>query len=136
MNRIVHFEIHALQPEKAAAFYREVFGWDITEWTLPGVTLPDENRYWSVTTGPQNESGINGGIVFRRTQRPGEGQPVNAYVCTIAVASLAESVEKAKKAGGTLAVPKMPIPGIGWHAYCKDPDGSIFGLLQEDKNAK
>jgi len=136
MNRIVHFEIHSLQPEKAATFYREVFGWDITEWVIPGTTVPEENRYWTVTTGPDAEPGINGGLVVRRTAKPAEGQPVNAYVCTIAVASLGESIGRAQKAGGALAVPKMPIPGIGWLAYCKDPDGNIFGLLQEDRNAK
>ena len=30
MNRVVHFEIQAEKPERAAKFYREVFGWIIT----------------------------------------------------------------------------------------------------------
>ena len=136
MNRIVHFEIHSARPEKAAKFYGDVFGWDVKEWVIPGASIPDENRYWMVTTGPENEPGINGGIMFRRGQRPAEGQPVNAYVCTIGVESVTDSVERAVKAGGVMAVPKMPIPGVGWLAYCKDPDGNIFGVLQDDKNAK
>jgi uncharacterized protein len=136
MNRVIHFEIHSSQPEKAAKFYRDVFAWDVSEWIIPGVTLPEQNRYWNVATGPETEPGINGGIVVRRGQRPGEGQSVNSYVCTVGVASLSESLEKALKAGGTLAVPKMPIPGIGWLAYCKDIDGNIFGLMQEDRSAK
>jgi len=136
MNRIVHFEIHSARPEKAAKFYGDVFGWDVKEWVIPGASIPDENRYWMVTTGPENEPGINGGIMFRRGQRPAEGQPVNAYVCTIGVESVTDSVERAVKAGGVMAVPKMPIPGVGWLAYCKDLDGNIFGVLQDDKNAK
>ena len=32
--------------------------------------------------------------------------------------------------------PKMPIPGMGWVAYYKDPDGNIFGMIQNDQKAK
>jgi predicted enzyme related to lactoylglutathione lyase len=135
MNRVIHFEIQAADPERAARFYRTVFGWDIKEWVVPGVEVPNENRYWLVTTGPENERGIDGGILFRRGAPPAEGQPVNAYVCTIGVTSLDESVAKANAAGATLVVPKMPIKGVGWLAYCKDPDGNIFGMMQDDPSA-
>jgi hypothetical protein len=33
------------------------------------------------------------------------------------------------------AVPKMPVPGVGWLAYAKDPDGNIFGMMQTDASA-
>lgn len=135
MNRIVHFEIHAADPERAAQFYRDVFGWDIQEWVVPGIEMPEENRYWLVTTGPQEEPGINGGILFRRGAAPAAGQPVNAYVCTIGVASLDESVDRAVAAGATVALPKMPVKGIGWLAYCIDTEGNIFGMLQADQEA-
>jgi predicted enzyme related to lactoylglutathione lyase len=135
MNRVVHFEIHAADPDRAAAFYRDVFGWGIQEWTIPGVTVPDENRYWLVTTGPAGEAGINGGLMFRRGPAPVDGQAVNAFVCTIEVASVDESAAKAVAHGGTQVVPKMPIKGVGWLAYCKDPDGNIFGITQNDPTA-
>ena len=90
MNRIIHFEIHAGDPERAAKFYRDVFGWEIHEYVIPGVEMIDENRYWLVTTGPETEPGINGGLMFRRGPAPVEGQPVNAFVCTIGVADLDE----------------------------------------------
>jgi predicted enzyme related to lactoylglutathione lyase len=135
MNRVVHFEIHAADPQRAADFYHDVFGWEIKEWVVPGVQIPDENRYWLVTTGPCEGPGIDGGMVFRRGPAPAEGQPVNAYVCTVGVASVDESVGKAVAAGGTLALPKMPIKGVGWLAYCKDTEGNIFGMMQDDKNA-
>jgi uncharacterized protein len=135
MNRVIHFEIHAADPERAAEFYHKVFGWDIKEWAIPGHELPKENRYWLVTTGTQEEPGINGGILFRRGTPPGEGQPVNAYVCTIGVPSLDECVKKAVDAGATVALPKMPIKGVGWLAYCKDTEGNLFGMMQDDKNA-
>lgn len=135
MNRVIHFEIHAADPERAAKFYGEVFGWDIKEWVVPGVEMPEENRYWLVTTGSEREAGINGGILVRRGAAPAEGQAVNAYVCTIGVASVDECVARALAAGATVALPKMPIKGVGWLAYCKDTEGNIFGMMQDDKNA-
>jgi uncharacterized protein len=33
MKRPVHFEIHAENPERAANFYTELFGWKIIKWT-------------------------------------------------------------------------------------------------------
>ncbi len=136
MNRVVHFEIQATDPERAAQFYRDVFGWDVNEWVIPGVEAPNENRYWLVTTGPQEERGINGGLLFRRGAAPTDGQAVNAYVCTIGVSSVDAFVSKAIAAGGTVALPKMPIKGVGWLAYCKDTDGNIFGMMQDDKTAE
>lgn len=135
MNRVIHFEIHAADPERAATFYREVFGWEINEWVVPGVEIPPENRYWLVGTGSDSDPGINGGLLLRRGPGPEEGQVVNAFVCTVGVASVDESVEKALAAGGSLALPKMPIKGVGWLAYCKDLDGNIFGMMHSDANA-
>jgi predicted enzyme related to lactoylglutathione lyase len=74
MNRIIHFEIHAGNPERAVKFYRDVFGWEINEWVMPGVQMKEEDRYWLVTTGPVTESGINGGIVSRQGPAPVDGQ--------------------------------------------------------------
>jgi len=136
MNRVIHFEIHAVDPERAARFYRDVFDWDIKEWVVPGVDIPNKNRYWMATTGPASEPGINGGIIFRRGSAPGEGQPVNSYVCTIGVPSVDDFLTKCLSAGATVAAPKMPIKGVGWLAYFKDTEGNLVGLMQDDKSAE
>jgi uncharacterized protein len=135
MNRISHFEIQADNPERAAKFYRELFGWDIKEWIVSGFEAEDENRRWLVTIGSETEPSINGGILFRRGPAPGEGQPVNAYVCTISVTDIDESVDKMLKAGGSIALPKAAVTGVGWVVYCKDLEGNIFGMMQEDWSA-
>ena len=135
MNRIIHFEIHAGDPQRAAKFYQEVFGWEIHEWVMPGIEMKNENRYWLVTTGPATESGINGGIVFRQGPAPDTGQAVNAFICTVGVADLKKSVDNVIKSGGTVTLPRMPVKGIGWWASCRDTEGNIFGLMQEDANA-
>jgi len=135
MNRISHFEIQADNPERAAKFYRELFGWDIKEWIVSGFEAEDENRRWLVTIGSETEPSINGGILFRRGPAPGEGQPVNAYVCTISVTDIDESVDKMLKAGGSIALPKAAVTGVGWVVYCKDLEGNIFGMMQEEWSA-
>lgn len=127
MGRPVHFEIHAEQPERAAAFYSALFGWSFQKWDGP---MP----YWLVTTG-EGGVGINGGLVQRHGAAPAEGQAVNAYVITVDVDDCEGTVAKALANGGTVALPKMPIPGIGWLAYLKDTEGNIFGAMQRDESA-
>ncbi len=127
MNRVVHFEIHATNPQRAINFYKNVFGWEFTSWGGP-------DEYWLIKTGPDETPGINGGLIKRRGEI--DGQAVIAYVCTIGV----DAVDKTSKAvienEGEIVVPKMPIPGVGWLIYCKDTEGNIFGIHQEDPNAK
>ena len=54
---------------------------------------------------------------------------------TIDVASCDEFARKVETAGGKVAVPKMAIPGVGWLAYCTDPEGNTFGIMQSDPKA-
>lgn len=110
-------------------------GWEANELVMPGVQMPDENRYWLVMTGPANEPGINGGIVFRQGPAPAEGQPFNAYFCTIGVSDIVESANKVLQAGGKVEIPMMPIKGIGWWSSCRDTEGNYFGMMKEDPDA-
>jgi uncharacterized protein len=32
MSRVVHFEIHAEDPQRAINFYANVFGWQFSQW--------------------------------------------------------------------------------------------------------
>ena len=127
MPRVVHFEIHAADPNRAVNFYQKLFGWTFQKWEGP-------MDYWLVTTGPNEQPGINGGLVPRQGEI--DGQAVIAYVCTVDVENLDASVQSAVDNGGQIALPKMPIPGMGWLAYCKDTEGNIFGMMQGDPNAK
>jgi hypothetical protein len=126
MPRVVHFEIHADKPERAIAFYRALFDWRFDQW--------GGQDYWLVTTGPDDQPGINGGLLPRRGAI--DGQAVIAYVCTVDVPAADEAVERALALGGQLALAKMPIPGVGWLAYVKDTEGNLFGMMQNDPNAR
>jgi uncharacterized protein len=126
MSRVVHFEIHAGDPERAIAFYKRLFGWQFQH-------FPDM-AYWVIKTGEPGTPGIDGGLLQRRGAI--DGQAVIAYVCTVDVVDIDKSVAALQAAGGTLALPKQAIPGIGWIAYAKDTEGNIFGMMQSDRNAK
>src|SRR3954470_9819112 len=112
MPRPIHFEIHVADSARAQRFYSGMFGWEFSLFGPPGA-------YWVVKTG--QGLGIDGGLIQRCGPEPVDGQCVNAFICTVDVPSLDESLAKARSLGGALALPKMPIPGIGWLAYIKDP---------------
>ena len=128
MSRPIHFEIHASNPERVQAFYRTLFGWQFQSWGGPA-------EYWVITTGDAAQPGINGGLVRRRGSAPAEGQAVNTFVCTVGVSDLDATLASLAKAGGTMALPRMAVPGVGWLAYIKDPDGNILGVMQADASA-
>ncbi len=126
MPRVVHFEIHADDPQRAIHFYSDLFGWQFKKWDGP---MP----YWLITTGPDGP-GINGGLMQR--QHPlGGNDGVIAYVCTVDVDDLDRYFARGQKLGAAVALPKMPISGVGWLAYLRDTEGNIFGLMQADPSA-
>jgi predicted enzyme related to lactoylglutathione lyase len=121
MSRIVHFELPADDPERAAEFYKKVFGWQFQKWAGP-------MDYWMITTGPCEQPGINGGL--QRRPHPGA-----STVNTVDVASVDEAVAAIEKNGGKVAVPKMAVPTVGYLAYCVDTEGNTFGIMQRDSSA-
>jgi uncharacterized protein len=132
MNRVVHFEIQADEPERAAQFYRDALGWEMEKIQFMGVD------YWMVMTAPKDstEKGINGGLLKRPAKRPDEMQGTNAYVCTVQTDNFDDVAEKITKAGGKVAMEKFAMPGMAWQGYFMDTEGNTFGLHQIDLDAK
>ena len=122
LPRVIHFEIAADNPERAVKFYQKVFGWKIEKWAGPV-------DYWLVTTGENKEPGINGAITEKSDY-------VTATTNTISVASFEDAVKKIEEAGGKQLMPKTAVPGIGYMTYCKDTEGNVFGIMQNDPSAK
>lgn len=126
MNGHFYFEIQADNLERAANFYREVFGWKFEK--LPG-NLPLE--YWRIETG-----GLLGGLL----QRPQNLAPLecgsNAFVCSIEVDDFEKFQEKILKMGGQVTRRKFAIPGVCWQGYFIDTEKNNFGIFQVDPNAK
>lgn len=131
-NGLVHFEIHASDPEKLAEFYRNLFGWTITKYEgIPGL------EYWGVMTCSKGApNAINGGLIRRKGPSAEVGAPVNGFVCTMQIDDIDEMIKKAEDLGCKVAMPKYALAGMAWMAYMIDPDNNIFGLHQVDPNAK
>jgi uncharacterized protein len=127
MSRAVHFEIHASNPQQLIDFYSSVLGWSFNKW--------EGGDYWMIHTGPDEQPGINGGLMPRRGPVPEAMAAVNAFVITVDVEDLDATMARATAAGASVALPRMPVPGIGWLGYIKDPDGNIFGMMQADTGA-
>lgn len=121
MPRVVHFEISSDEPEKAIEFYKNIFGWEFQKWEGP-------MEYWLIMTGDKTQPGIDGGL--------GKKSPENLDNNVIDVDDVDEALKKVETNGGTIVRPKSAIPGVGWLAYFKDPDGNIFGLMKDDPEAK
>ena len=131
MSRVVHFEIQADDVERAKAFYAAAFGWEFQDYgEVTGTT------YWGVVTGPEDQPGINGGLLQRPAPAPGGGQGTNAFVCTMGVADYDVTERKILEAGGQVALPKMALTGMAWQGYYLDTEGNTFGLHQPDPEAR
>jgi predicted enzyme related to lactoylglutathione lyase len=122
MPRPVHFEIHADDPQRAVAFYTTVFGWEVKQ--MPGMD------YWLLTTGSPDQPGIDGAVLPRQGERPAIGAPVVGMVNTIGVDDLEATLAAVKGQGGDIALPTMPVPGVGLLAYVHDTEANVVGILQ------
>ena len=123
MPRVIHFEFLAEDPERAIAFWSDVFGWQIPNG--PGQT------YWPATTG-EAPPGINGGIMRRSdfVAASGGDAPAGGAVCTVRVTALEDTLAAVSEHGGRVLVAAREVPGVGRVAYCADPEGTIFAVLE------
>ena len=121
-GRVVHFEVPYSDGDRARAFYREAFGWNLTE-------MPEMN-YTMASTGPVDEQSmpsepgfINGGM-FERTEA------LRGPMLTIDVDDLDAALKTVESLGGKQVGEKLPVGDMGFAAYFEDPEGNILGLWQ------
>jgi uncharacterized protein len=127
MSRVIHFEIHASDPEALSACYAGLLGWTFAK--------QEGMDYWLIGTGSSEQPGINGGLLRRPVGGPALGQAVNVFVRTVEVDSFDQTLARSVERGGEVALPKMLVTGLGWLAYVLDPDRTILGLLERDPAA-
>lgn len=131
MGRVIHFEIHAADPERAVAFYHAIFGWHIQRFN-------ETVDYWLATTGDEKEVGINGAILRRRGDNPPADHtlPIIGATIIIDVKNIDVTMQNIKDRGCQIVVDKTEVPGVGWTAYSKDTEGNIFGMMQAHEPTK
>lgn len=114
-NRVVHFEIPIDDSGKATAFYENAFGWTITKW--------GPVDYWLLATGGEPEPGVDGALT-PRSEAP------DGVLIYVDVDDIDAAIRRVESAGGHLVTAKVPVPGMGWRARFRDPDGNVLGLFQ------
>ena len=123
MPTFVHVDIAADDPERARKFYEDLFEWKME--APPGMT----GYYLFETAGLKGEAGIGGGLAKRESA----AQNITSYV---GVDSIEDYIIKVEKIGGKIIQPKIAIPGWGYLAVCLDTENNMFGLWQDDADAK
>ena len=112
---VAFFEILSPDHDRAQAFYRDLFDWQIA-------VDPQMGGYGLVDTGA-GEDPLAGGV--GPSAEPGEAG-VKIYV---RVDDLDAYLDRAEKLGGQRLVPPTDLPGdFGRFAVFADPDGTRIGL--------
>lgn len=122
-GRVVHFEVPYDDADRARAFYKDVFGWDVQP-------VP-ELGYDFVKTGPtDDESGmptevgyIGGGMFQRETD-------IGLPIVTLEVDDMTAALDAVAKHGGSAVGDAQQVGDMGIAAYFKDCEGNLMGLWQ------
>jgi uncharacterized protein len=119
---VSHFEIPAHNPERAACFYREVFGWSVEP-------LPWDRPYFKVRGSAgapgTGREGIDGGIT-----EAGGALEHPLLMIHIEDEKLEKVLERIVEAGGRVDLPVTRVGEMGWWARFRDPEGNLLGLWQ------
>ena len=116
-GQMVHIEIPADDTGKGREFWGGLFGWQFESY--PGG--PGEYHMMRLSEN-------TGGAVTN--MEPGK-VGMRTY---FDVDEIEAGIARVKELGGESGE-KMPVPGMGWFAVCKDPHGNDFGLWQTDSEA-
>src|SRR4249919_378373 len=100
-NLVVHFEIHASEPQKLIDFYSQLLGWRFTQF--------GDVPYWTIETGEgaignvagTAGHGINGGLNQRRGPRPEPGAPVMGCNFVVGVDDVDSLMRRGVELGGS-----------------------------------
>ena len=130
-NLVVHFEIHASDPQTLIDYYSNLLGW--TFQSYDGGDQP----FWAIDTGEgaignvagRPGMGINGGLTQRMGPRPEVGAPVTGCNIVVGVDDVDGLMRRGIELGATEALPATDWPGIGRGGYLLDPDNNVFGLI-------
>jgi predicted enzyme related to lactoylglutathione lyase len=114
--RVVHIEFPAQDADRGQSFYESLFGWEFSQ-PMEGMDyrMADLGEGQGAALFP-SDSGETGLRIYFSTD------------------DIDSELDKVRELGGE-ANEKMPVPGMGWFAACKDPEGNAFSLWQTDSSA-
>jgi predicted enzyme related to lactoylglutathione lyase len=107
-------QLMAKDPEKAAEFYEDVFGWTTTVQDL------GDEKYWLFKSG---------GVPTAGMMKMGHGHDYpDFWLPYVEVSSVDDSVKRVKELGGEIIVPARDIPDLARFAVTADPTGAILAI--------
>lgn len=112
-RRIVHLEIPMQDRRVTTDFYRELCGWSFT--------TDEQFAYTMFETG-----NIGGGL-----SPLSETVNSNDVLVYIESNDVQADVKHVERLGGTVMVPYMEVPGMGYLAIWKDPIGNMMAFWQD-----
>lgn len=81
-----------------------------------------------VQAGAADEPGADGALIAR-------GDIHRTPVLIAGVDDVESALRRVEAAGGTVVQGRMAVPGVGWSAYVRDPEGNTIGVFQPDTDA-
>ena len=114
--RVVHIEVPAQDADRAQGFYEGLLGWQL------GQVMPEQDYRMA-------DLGEGQGAAIFPSDSGGEGLKIY-----FGVDDIDASLAQVREIGGQ-AEEKMPVPGMGWFAACKDSEGNAFSFWQSDSSA-
>ena len=111
-------EVWTPEPARTIDFYRGAIGWNLK-------THGD----YAMFAGRDRPSWTHAGICALA-----DGS--SAYwLSYFEVADCAAAVERASELGAAIAQLAMRVPGVGWMATARDPEGTAFGFMQSESRS-
>ena len=109
-------------PEAAAAFYRDLFGWDVEDVMPAG----SDEKYFMARIRGRDVAGI-GGV-------PEGAPPMAMWNTYVWVQSADETAAKVKDAGGSVIAEPFDVMDAGRMAVFSDPEGAVFCVWQPNRH--
>ena len=119
-NPFVHIELSTPDPEKAKAFYGQLFAWNLNDMPM------GEATYTLVDVG---EDGTGGGMM----KSPAPNIPPN-WMPYVSVDDVVATTAKARSLGANVIQDNVQIPGMGAFSIMQDPMGAVFGIWQAKRD--
>jgi len=113
-GRVGWHELLAADWAKAFAFYGELFGWQ-----RAGADIDPIDTYQLFSAGEQTIGGMF-------TKRPED--PLPFWLFYFNIGDIDAAAERVKSGGGHVFKGPLELPGGGWIARCRDPQGAAFAL--------
>ena len=112
IHPVVHIEIPSKDRKKNSKFYRELFGWELTEYDEMDYTLFDPKE------GPGGGFPIVDGDLYK----------TDRVLIYIQSDDIEADLKKIESLGGKTVLGKTEVPGFGWFGVFTDPDGNTLAL--------